>query len=243
MPELNARVRHRGGWSAVPNELIEDPALSWKAKGLWAYLHSRPDGWQVYEADLIKRAKDGRDAVRSGLAELEAQGYLERRAAREDGRFSGTEYWLILPHERGEQVGLPLTENPSPDNPSPENPPLSNTEESKTKSTNTHNRQAYARQAIHWLEVYPDRDTPVDRARVIKAYIQTRERGVSEQDLIDAATRYGAYCKGRDMIGTQYVMMPARFVGSEVWSEWLEYQPPKAEGATVVSADGLRFVR
>jgi len=248
MAELQARVRHSGGWAAVPNSLIEDPALSWKAKGLWAYLHSRPDGWEVYEADLIKRAVDGRDAVRSGLAELEATGYLERRRARDGGRYTGTEYWLMLPHERADQVAMPLTdlpatENPATDNPATENPPLSNTEESNTEETNTHDRAAYARQAIHWMSVYPERDTPTIKATVIKQYIYARERGASEQELIDAAGKYRSYCASIDRIGTRYVMMPGKFLSDDVWPEWLEHEVEEPEPDVVVSADGLRFVR
>ena len=238
MAELQARVRHSGGWAAVPNSLIEDPALSWKAKGLWAYLHSRPDGWEVYEADLIKRAVEGRDAVRSGLAELEAHGYLERRQARDGGRYTGTEYWLMLPHERREQVGLPLT-----DKPSPENPPLSNTKENNTEETHTHDRGVYSRHAIHWLSIYPDRDAPVQKGVAIKAYIYARERGASEQDLIDAAGKYRSYCAANDRLGTQYVMMPAKFLSDDVWPEWLEHEVEEAKPRTVIGADGLRYIR
>ena len=248
MAELQARVRHNGGWAAVPNALIEDPALSWKAKGLWAYLHSRPDGWEVYEADLIKRAVDGRDSVRSGLAELEATGYLERRRAREGGRYAGTEYWLMLPHERADQVAMPLTdlpatENPATDNPATENPPLSNTEESNTEETNTHDRGVYSRHAIHWLSIYPDRDAPVQKGVAIKAYIYARERGAGEQELIDAAGKYRSYCAANDRLGTQYVMMPAKFLSDDVWPEWLEHEVEEAKPRTVIGADGLRYIR
>ena len=57
---------------------LRDPRLSWKAKGLAAYLLSKPPGWKIWTSDLIRRSTDGRDAVLSGLAELEQCGYLKR---------------------------------------------------------------------------------------------------------------------------------------------------------------------
>lgn len=117
---------------------LNDERLSWKAKGLLAYLLSKPDDWQVYESDLIKRASDGRDSVRTGLRELEKFGYLSRRQIRgENGSFGHMEYIVyerpITPEEyeeitvdgksvHGEES--PQTENPSTGNPLTENPPL-----------------------------------------------------------------------------------------------------------------------
>jgi hypothetical protein len=72
---------------------LEDVSMSWKAKGLLAFLLSRPDDWQIYVTDLIKRAKDGRDAVLAGIKELEQFGYITRKRVKgERGRFDGWEY-------------------------------------------------------------------------------------------------------------------------------------------------------
>src|SRR5690625_4276659 len=89
---------------------INDDRLSWKAKGILVYLLSKPDDWTVIVADLIKRAKDGRDSVRSGLKELEEFGYLVKFQHRgEAGRFGEYEY---IVYERPVE---PQTENPSTD--------------------------------------------------------------------------------------------------------------------------------
>jgi len=114
---------------------LNDDRLSWKAKGLLAYLLSKPDNWQVYERDLIKRATDGRDAVRTGLRELEKYGYLARRQIRrEDGSFGHMEYVVyerpIEPKDTldGKPVHgcLPSAENPSAENPSADFPTHNN---------------------------------------------------------------------------------------------------------------------
>jgi hypothetical protein len=55
---------------------IENPQLSWKAKGILAYLLSRPDDWEIWIEDLINRSTDGKDSVRAGIAELRKAGHL-----------------------------------------------------------------------------------------------------------------------------------------------------------------------
>lgn len=72
---------------------IEDPRLSWKAKGILHYILSKPDDWQIYERDIMKHATDGRDSVRTGIKELLKYGYMTRRKRRnEKGKFCGYHY-------------------------------------------------------------------------------------------------------------------------------------------------------
>lgn len=71
---------------------VDNPALSFKAKGILTYLLSRPDGWEVSVADLIKHGKEGEGAVRSGLKELKLAGHMKYTKSRNQGRITG---WLI----------------------------------------------------------------------------------------------------------------------------------------------------
>ena len=72
---------------------LYDTELSWKAKGLLAHLLSRPDDWQVYEIEIQKHARDGRQSTRSALKELIEKGYIDRTQKRDDkGKFIGYEY-------------------------------------------------------------------------------------------------------------------------------------------------------
>lgn len=66
------------GWAWIPNAILQNKSLSLKAKGLWAYLNSKPDGW-IFSIDRIaNETADGRDAVRSAIHELETAGLLAR---------------------------------------------------------------------------------------------------------------------------------------------------------------------
>ncbi|MBN1423979.1 hypothetical protein JXA88_05415 [Candidatus Fermentibacteria bacterium] len=94
----------------IDKRVAEDLALSWKAKGLMSYRLSRPDGWEIRMSDLVKRSPDGETAVRSGLQELEARGYLVRETLHDPatGRFAGvrlTVYEQPLPPDGGIDPG------------------------------------------------------------------------------------------------------------------------------------------
>lgn len=65
-------------FTQVANEVLNDKNLSFKAKGLYAYLYSKPDDWDFETNRISKQSKDGRDGVRSGIRELEQYGYLTR---------------------------------------------------------------------------------------------------------------------------------------------------------------------
>lgn len=100
---------------------INDSALSWKAKGLLAYLLSKPDDWIVKEHDLVAHATDGRDSVRATIRELEAAGYLIRGKRRRDvkGRLFEREYQVFerpsVAHSLKRLSDCPTLENPSLD--------------------------------------------------------------------------------------------------------------------------------
>jgi DNA-binding PadR family transcriptional regulator len=82
------RVKKRPrGFVTMDKGFIENESLSWKAKGMLAYLLSKPNDWKVIVGDVIKRATDGKVSVYSGLDELKKQGYYEKNVVRsEDGR-------------------------------------------------------------------------------------------------------------------------------------------------------------
>lgn len=67
--------------------------ISWKAKGILAYLLSKPDDWKVYESDIVKHSTDGRDGVRKGIQELIKAGYIKRELIQDEkGRLMGYDY-------------------------------------------------------------------------------------------------------------------------------------------------------
>lgn len=65
-------------FTIVRNAALESRDLSLKAKGLWAFLMTKPDGWNVTIHGLAAQLCDGERAIRSALKELEAAGLYKK---------------------------------------------------------------------------------------------------------------------------------------------------------------------
>lgn len=74
-------------YAMVSKECLDDSRLSWKARGLLAYLLGKPDTWEVISEHLKKQASDGARSLRSGLFELQFFGYLEKFIEKDKGKF------------------------------------------------------------------------------------------------------------------------------------------------------------
>lgn len=81
-------------FAMIANEALENADLTWRARGVLAYLLSRPEGWSTSAerlAAMSPKGKEGRDAMRSVLNELEAAGYIRREKTQDSrGRWSTT---------------------------------------------------------------------------------------------------------------------------------------------------------
>ncbi|MFD5425503.1 hypothetical protein [Streptomyces sp. NPDC127084] len=82
-------------FTQIANALFRDARMSFKAKGIFGYVSTHRNGWQVTVTDLVRMGPDGREAVRNGLRELEAHGYLIReRLRRPDGTLGEIVYCI-----------------------------------------------------------------------------------------------------------------------------------------------------
>lgn len=105
------RTRRPDRYAVIPNDAIQNHALSFKARGVLAYLLSQPDDWRISSGALARLAvHDGRTSIRTALQELETAKYLHRRKTRdpETGQF-GWHHLLFdhpceLPVENSEPV-------------------------------------------------------------------------------------------------------------------------------------------
>lgn len=70
--------RPSDNFAQIHNAALADGRLSFKARGILAFLLSRPPGWKTSAERLARSGTDGERAVKSGLKELEALGYLKR---------------------------------------------------------------------------------------------------------------------------------------------------------------------
>ena len=65
-------------FTQVPNQLLRNPNISGKAKAILCLLLSNKEGWHTYFATMKKMMKEQDEALRSGIKELEENGYLVR---------------------------------------------------------------------------------------------------------------------------------------------------------------------
>ena len=77
------RVEKTKNYTVMSNYHFKDKNLSWKAKGLLSTFLSLPEDWDYSIKGLEAMSSDGNKAVRSGLKELEENGYLTRKAIRD----------------------------------------------------------------------------------------------------------------------------------------------------------------
>lgn len=75
--------------------IFENTSLSFKAKGIAGYILSRPDNWEINLRDLVNRSTEGKDAVRSGVKELEEHGYMVYRKERDEASRIIKHIWLF----------------------------------------------------------------------------------------------------------------------------------------------------
>lgn len=92
MAEIFRAIKSKN-YTVMSNHHLQNPNLSLKAMGLMSKVLSLPDDWKYSVKGLAAYCRDGYESVRTGLSELEAEGYLVRRQIRNDrGRILCTEY-------------------------------------------------------------------------------------------------------------------------------------------------------
>jgi len=92
-------------FTQIANAFFRDTRLSFKAKGLFGLLSTHRNGWRMTVADIARRGRDGEVAVKSGLRELERQGFLYRTRERNPDGTLGQALYVI--------TDLPALQNPS----------------------------------------------------------------------------------------------------------------------------------
>ena len=147
-------------YTVINNTVLKDERLSWKAKGLFCYLLSLPEDWNICLNDLQNRAKDGIDGLKSAIKELKEYGYLiQKRNKDEKGRFLKTIYIIV-------------------ENPQVENPQLLNTNIQNTNLKST-NIQSTKRESKHFT---------IPTLEEIQNYCNERKNKINPEYFLDYYT-------------------------------------------------------
>lgn len=135
------RVKKNKNYVVLNRTALNDERLSWKAKGIIAYMLSMPDDWKFYIEEIASHAKDGVDSLRSGIKELSKYGYVKRFPIRDEKTKKIIEWETVIyespqsknPDREFPHMEKPYMEKPHMDKPYMENPTLLNIEELSIK--------------------------------------------------------------------------------------------------------------
>lgn len=133
------RVEKNQNYTVMSNHHLRNPELSLKSKGLLSQMLSLPEEWDYTLKGLSKINREGIDAIREAIRELERAGYVTRtRVRNEKGQLGAADYVIhefpIPPKPTLENPtqNKPISENPTLENPMQENPTQLNKELLKT---------------------------------------------------------------------------------------------------------------
>ncbi|MBS6461650.1 MAG: hypothetical protein KH349_06855 [Clostridium sp.] len=149
-------------FTMVSNAVLTDAKLSLKAKGLYAYLFSKPNGWLFHNAVILSEIKESVDAFKSAIMELEKAGYIKRETAKNAfGQVEGVNITFIDPSSKNPVEENPVEENPVEENPTPNNTDITKTdskekEKIQKKTARKRNAQTLFDETEFYQETIPD---------------------------------------------------------------------------------------
>ena len=149
------RVKKTKNFTVMFNHHLKNKELSLRSKGLLSVILSLPDNWNFTIKGLAAISKEGGDAIRSSIRELEEAGYVKRRRLiSRSGKLSKTEYTFyevarqkecdaennveekpmsVTPISDNPILEKPMLEKPMLENPMLENPMLDKSTQLNTK--------------------------------------------------------------------------------------------------------------
>ncbi|MFK4417152.1 putative phage protein (TIGR02220 family) [Bacillus sp. RC251] len=133
------RVSKDKNYTTINNTGLRDERLTWKAKGILAYILSLPDDWVFYMEEVAKHSKDGIASLKAGMKELKECGYVKRFPIKgEDGKINRWETIIYeVPQAEKPQVEILPVESLPMENLLVENRPLLSTNIPSTNKPNT----------------------------------------------------------------------------------------------------------
>lgn len=190
-------VKKTKDYSIVSNKVLRDTNLSMKARFLLVFMLSLADTWEYSVAGLAKAVGCGRDAITSGLQELEANGYLERNRSRDEkGRLKEMEYVLYEepPKESIQSEDEHVQENPMEEKSAQANQAQINTNITNTNLNKYQEEEERAREDAATADVDALTPEKMSRMNVVQLYnrnIHPLYSAIEYEKLLDLCERYG----------------------------------------------------
>lgn len=198
MPIQRGRHSWDDNFTIISNHWLRDERLSFKARGLLSYIESHTIEWKISVGWLVAHSIEGKESIRSALAELELLGYLRREQENTGGRFGEVTY---ITQE-------PFTDLPLPENPPAENPPLK-----KTINKNTIDKNIERAQFDEFWNLYPKK---IDKAQAQRQFRRALNR-VAFEDILAGLIRFSSDPNLPDE--KRFIKNPATWLNADGWQE------------------------
>lgn len=193
MPIKKGRHSWDDQFTQISNFWLRDNRLSFKARGLLAYIESHTPEWNISVHWLAAQNPEGKEALRSAIAELELYGYLKREQENVEGRF-GEVTWT--------------TQEPLAENPPAENRPLK-----KTIEKNTIDKNIEREQFTEFWKLYPKK---VDKTQALRQFKRALNRATFE-DILAGLIRFTNDPNLPDE--KRFIKNPATWLNGDGWEE------------------------
>lgn len=238
------RTRVTTEFTTLPNALLRDKRLSFKARGMLAMILSNRDDWQVHQSWLEEQGTEGREAVRSAFCELEASGYATHTVRRgAGGVFEACVWtfhdspvpvdkrtcrtgWTWAPEDGKPCDGKPSDGKPSDGNPSPKKEHTKEETSEERPSEETVGEAKAITVASQAAQVYAAYPRKVGRPAALKA-ITKAIRAVGFEKLLAATVTYSQARRGQDNSFTPH---PATWFNQERYNDDPREWAPKGKG-------------
>ncbi|MGE8001773.1 helix-turn-helix domain-containing protein [Lysinibacillus sp. NPDC093190] len=119
------RVHKKDNYVVLDKGFLNDTRLSWKAKGLLAYMLSLPDDWSFCISNLATHSKCSRESTAHIIRELSQAGYVHKVQGRTNiGKFRKFELSVFETPQIEPYSENPITVNPLMEKPLTEKPTI-----------------------------------------------------------------------------------------------------------------------
>ena len=200
-------------YTVIPNTTLQDKNLSLEARGLLAFLLSKPGNWQIHKTQLQDELRLGRNRLDRIFDELATNGYAERIENREAGRYSSVD-WVIHPSPLHRK---PLTVEPTAVDGCTV---ISNYKGKTTKERGIQRKDNTNALFGQVWETYPRK---TNRKGAEAAFIARLGEGITVEQLTEATQNYAQFRRGQD---PNFTMLGATFYGpNERWRDYLSGSP------------------
>ena len=174
-----------GNYTKIPNELLNDRTISWKAKGLFCHMASKTDNFHFTVRVLAKNYPDGKASIYSALEELKNKGWISyiRKAEGYSKYILNTS--LITKSENRDEANKPYSEN------------RTNQLEPHTENRDTENRSYRKSVCINKNIAFNNKDfnkgeknkAPERDQKQIQDQIDSLSVKMSEKDILEQTAR------------------------------------------------------